>query len=394
MSRSPMSVAIPAILGVVVMVTAGCASSTSKSSPSAHGTGAAAAGSTSSGAPSGPASSRLESGGALSGSAESPAAQAFLGRYVTSDGRVIRHDQGGDIVSEGQAYAMLIAELAGAPEKARGVWSWTKSHLQRPDALLSWHARADGSIIDKQSAADADTLAAYALLRYDGPDAKSLHDDGRRLAAAVLAHETVKIGDGSLVVVAGPWATGATAVVDPSYWMPPVDHELASLTGDDRWSAIAASAVRLVGDVTDAGRRLPPDWAKLQGNRLVATGTPDGSVGVQYGLDAQRLPLWFATACSAQGKSLAADWWRNVLSQDDRPASIALSVTGTPLNTSTNPLSLLAGAAAATAANDSASAGKLRHRAEAQATSGPTYYGDAWMVLGAALFDGQLTSCP
>ena len=39
------------------------------------------------------------------------AADRFLAGYVTGDGRVIRRDQGGDIVSEGQAYGMLIAEV-------------------------------------------------------------------------------------------------------------------------------------------------------------------------------------------------------------------------------------------------------------------------------------------
>ena len=37
------------------------------------------------------------------------AGQFFLRRYVDGDGRVVRRDQGGDTVSEGQAYGMLIA---------------------------------------------------------------------------------------------------------------------------------------------------------------------------------------------------------------------------------------------------------------------------------------------
>ena len=377
MWRPRMSVAV---MGTVLMLTAACASSTPTSTSSSTPTSSAERGGSTGTRPS-------------STAAKNAAAQAFLSRYVTSDGRVIRHDQGGDIVSEGQAYAMLIAELAGVQSTVRTIWSWTKSHLQRPDALLSWHARADGSVIDKQSAADADTLAAYALLRYDGPDAQSLHDDGRRLAAAILAHETTKLGNGSLVVVAGPWATGSAATVDPSYWMPAVDDDLASLTGDDRWSAVGKSAVQLVSGVTEGGRQLPPDWAKVHGDQLVATGSPDGSVGVQYGLDAQRVPLWFATSCSSDAQKLAADWWHNVLSQSDRASPIALTLTGKPLNTATNPLSLLAGAAAAAAANDTGSSQQLRDRAEAQAKSAPTYYGDAWLVLGPALLDGQLAHC-
>ena len=103
---------------------------------------------------------------------------------------MIRHDQGGDIVSEGQAYGMLIAELAGDSATTQRIWSWTQQHLQRPDGLLSYHANGDGAVLDPQSASDADTLIAFALLRYSGADSDSLHAAGKQVAAAVLAHET------------------------------------------------------------------------------------------------------------------------------------------------------------------------------------------------------------
>src|SRR6266571_1756749 len=40
-------------------------------------------------------------------------AQAFLDGYIDPDGRVVRRDQGGDTVSEGQSYAMLTAVALG-----------------------------------------------------------------------------------------------------------------------------------------------------------------------------------------------------------------------------------------------------------------------------------------
>ncbi|HSC04008.1 MAG TPA: glycosyl hydrolase family 8, partial [Solirubrobacteraceae bacterium] len=86
------------------------------------------------------------------------AAARFLDRYVTGDGRVIRHDQGGDIVSEGQAYAMLIAEIAGRPALLRTIWSWTSTHLGRADGLFASHATGTGKVEDPHSATDADTL--------------------------------------------------------------------------------------------------------------------------------------------------------------------------------------------------------------------------------------------
>jgi endoglucanase len=48
----------------------------------------------------------------IRGMREAAALQAgrdFLDHYVEGDGRVVRRDEGGDVVSEGQAYGMLIA---------------------------------------------------------------------------------------------------------------------------------------------------------------------------------------------------------------------------------------------------------------------------------------------
>jgi endoglucanase len=138
--------------------------------------------------------------------------------------------------------------------------------------------------------------------------------------------------------------------------------------------------VTAVRDLTADGRRLPPDWAVLAGRRLVAAPAPDGSAGVQYGPDAARLPVWFATACDADTRALAGRWWQNALS----------SAAG---GAGDSPLGLMADAAAATAAGDREPARRLRSRAAALAAQSPTYYGDAWAALGAALLDGSIDPC-
>ena len=58
---------------------------------------------------------------------------------------------------------------------------------------------------------DADILIPYALLRYAGHDQATLHPAGRRIAEAVLAHESVTLPDGAPLPVAGPWATSTPA---------------------------------------------------------------------------------------------------------------------------------------------------------------------------------------
>ena len=320
------------------------------------------------------------------------AADRFLARYVTSDGRVIRHDQGGDIVSEGQAYAMLIAEVAQRPALVRTVWSWTSVHLGNSDGLFASHATGSGQIEDPHSATDADTLIAYALLRYTGPDQAALRREGLRVADAVLAQESVPLPDGAPLPVAGPWAR-ATDTVDPSYLMPSVFAALARLTGDERWTRAAGAAVTMIEALTDGGRRLPPDWARLSGGHLHPIPNPGGGAGVQYGFDAARLPIWFATACSAGARSLAAAWWRNVLATGDRSGAQALGLDGSAIDATPSPLPLMAGSAAATAAGDERAARSLSDRATALALEDPTYYGDAWVALSPALIEKSINPC-
>src|SRR5215469_15182241 len=61
------------------------------------------------------------------------AVRAFLSTYVQPDGRVTRPDQGGDTVSEGQAYGLLLAEAAGDNGAFGRIWRWTHDHLQLPN---------------------------------------------------------------------------------------------------------------------------------------------------------------------------------------------------------------------------------------------------------------------
>jgi endoglucanase len=335
-------------------------------------------------------------GSRASGGSSSPSSGAaaghFLDTYVTDDGRVLRRDQGNDIVSEGQAYAMLVAELDDRDDLVPTIWRWTKDHLGRDDGLLSFHASQDGTVVGADPAADADVLTAFALLTYDGADADSLHADGTSLARAVLAHEVLTDAEGEPVLAAGPWAV-STGIVNPSYLMPSVFEELARVTGDDTWSQLADSSVTLVGQVTDGGRLLPPDWARLEGSRLVPVADASGSAGAaQYGPDAQRVPLWFAHACTPGARDLAARWW-SVLQQDDRSSAQALGTDGAVRDQNPQPLALLASAAAAEAAGDTTGAQDLSRGAAEAAQGAPTYYGDAWLALAEGLAQWRRLAC-
>jgi endoglucanase len=312
-----------------------------------------------------------------------PAVGRFLAAYVRPDGRVWRPDQGGDTVSEGQAYGLLLAEAADRDDLFGQIWQWTQVHLQRPDGLFAWHADAAGHILDPEPASDADLLTAWALLRYQGPGAARLHRDGRQVASAILAHEVAAGPAGTLVLTAGPWAAGRPDTLDPSYWSLPALTGLARLTGNHQWLQIADGAVTLTAHLTGNGALLPPDWAEM---------TPDGAVypqTAQYGLDAQRTVVWFAASCVPQARTLAARWWRR-LRLPGRSRALALKLDGTILNPESNALPFIAAAAAADAAGAAGASRHLLSLADSQQRRAPGYYGGAWAAFGPTLLETRL----
>jgi endoglucanase len=316
------------------------------------------------------------------------AAAGFLDRYVEEDGQVVRHDQGGDTVSEGQSYALLLAQVSGDRETFRRVWRWTRSNLLRPDGLLASHA--DGErVLDRNPASDADLVTAWALLRASGPGSGELRRAGRRTAGAVLERE-VAAPPGPELLAAGTWATGPPASLNPSYWSLPAFAGLSEETGDPRWEELGALSVSALRSLTGKGRRLPPDWARADGGWVRASPSPNGDPPeVQYGPDAQRVVVWLATSCEPAARRLAAAWWPH-LTDGEESRALALRTDGQLLNGTQTPLSLVASAAAAGAAGRPRERDRKLDEAARLDAEHPTYYGAAWVALGRALLTTDL----
>jgi endoglucanase len=316
------------------------------------------------------------------------AAADFLDRYVEGDGRVVRHDQGGDTVSEGQSYALLLAQVAGDGETFRRVWDWTRSNLLRPDGLLASHADAE-RVLDRNPASDADLVTAWALLRASGPGSGELHRAGRRMAAAVLERE-IAAPPAPVLLAAGTWATGPPASLNPSYWAFPAFAALRERSGNTRWESLGAASPSALRALTEEGRVLPPDWAHADGAALSASPSPNGDPPeVQYGPDAQRVVVWLAASCEPAARRLAAAWWP-ILSGGATARALALRPDGRGVNGTPAPLALVASAAAAGAAGRPAERDRLLDEAARLDAAHPTYYGAAWVALGRALLTTDL----
>ncbi|HEV7423473.1 MAG TPA: glycosyl hydrolase family 8 [Mycobacterium sp.] len=338
------------------------------------------------------------------------AGNEFLDEYAESDGRVVRRDEGGDVVSEGQAYGMLIAVAVGDQTRFRSIWDWTKDHLRRPDGLLSWRW-ADDQVIDSNSAADADLDAARALMlagsRFNAPE---LTEDGKRLGAVVLQTESVTIGTrvapasddavpiGSGVVgagqvlVAGNWSTTPPYTVNAGYFSPRAEAQFAQVSADHRWMDLSRTQ-RVLGWQLVGTSSLPPDWANVDAaGTAVPTGPPGGGP-VQFGLDAARVPVRYAESCDPADRALAAAMRPILAAPGDVPA--LRNLDGSAASDWQHPVAVVASAATEKAAGDADAASERLDAATALQRRYPTYYGAAWVALGRIMLSTSLLgACP
>jgi endoglucanase len=310
------------------------------------------------------------------------AAYAFLDTYTTDGGRIQRTDQGGDTVGEGQAYGLLAAAAVGDEQRFDRIWSWTRSNMLQSNGLLAFHW-AGGHVVDPQPAADADLDTARALLvgacRFSRTDLRSA---AIRIGNAVLANETANAGS-IQVLLAGPWAKmGSHLVFNPSYVDPTTLSALAAVTGDSRFSAVASGGTRLVNELT---RPLPPDWAIVntatgQATPVSAAASTSGPGAFTY--DAPRALVRFALDQDPAGRSAVMRAWG--VFKDTQPQDIVTEhqLSGTPIGTSHDAVTIVAAAGAAKAAGDTSAVPKLLAAAQQMNAEHPTYYGAAWVALG------------
>jgi len=336
------------------------------------------------------------------------AAESFMSHYVRADGRVVRTDQGGDTVSEGQAYAMLLAVALDDSGRFQQVWGWTHENLQQPDGLLAFRW-ADGRVASDQPATDADLDAARALVlagtRFQNA---SYTREGAKIGEALLGDETSQV-NGLSVLAAGPWATGVAPTVNPSYFSPRAYADLASAHADPSWDSLAGSSRAITEGLTSDGSSLPPDWARVQSlaagqggqptahaapisNPSGAAASSSGSGDPASGLDALRVAIRSAESCVPADRQIAAKMWPLYRSH---PGLATYRLDGTPVGQETHAASYVAAAAAAKAAGDDDASNGLLDQAQEADSAHPTYYGSAWVALGRVMLTSSaLGSCP
>jgi len=243
----------------------------------------------------------------------------FKANFVSPDGRVI--DVGSAdtrTVSEGQAYGLFFALVAGDRPEFDKILEWTEANLAEGDLIAHlpawlWGQKKDGSwgVLDSNSASDADLWIAYSLLQAG----RDWHERryialGNLLAKRILQQETATLPGLGLSLLPGPvgFQLGPqTWRLNPSYVPLQLLQGLATaLPEQTQWKQMRAPALRLM--IETATRGFAPDWAEYHASDNTAeahdtdrgTGfAGDAATAAVGSYDAIRVYLWTGMLASA-----------------------------------------------------------------------------------------------
>jgi endoglucanase len=221
----------------------------------------------------------------------------YKDRFLTSEGRIVDNANGGISHSEGQGYAMLIAERLNDRPTFEAIWQWTQSNLLvRGDSLAAWRwSPQTPHVADRNNATDGDLLIAWALAeasdRWDVPE----YRETARLIVEDLATKVVTSSRFGPILL--PASTGFAGkdqpdapVVNLSYWLFPAFKHLRAVSDSINWDALTATGKTLIELSRFGPRRLPSDWISLG----AAQPAPAHSFPAVFGYDAVRIPFYFA----------------------------------------------------------------------------------------------------
>jgi endoglucanase len=197
--------------------------------------------------------------------------QDFQATFLGDGERVIdRSSERAVTVSEGQAYALFFALVAGDRARFERLLRWTEDNLAGGDLsrrlpAWQWGRRDDGGwgVLDANAAADADLWMVYAL-----GEAGRLWRDRRYLALSsllaerVLQEETAVLPGLGRTLLPGPQGFAATPGawrLNPCYLPPFLARWLVTRSADPRWADVLAANLRLLREA--APRGYAPDWA-------------------------------------------------------------------------------------------------------------------------------------
>lgn len=228
-----------------------------------------------------------------------PLWESFRTTYITQDARVL--DPGlphQPTVSEGQAYALFFALVAGDRRQFSTLLEWTRDNLARGDLHRfspGWHwgqsAAGRWELLDSNPASDADLWLSYALLEAGRLWQNEAYTQlGKRLADRLLRDASAvlpSLGRSLLPAPAGFQLGPDRWRLNPSYAPVPLLRRLAALTGQSEWREMVEPTLRLM--IESAPRGISPEWAIWDARQGWQADAPSEAMG---SYNAIRTYLW------------------------------------------------------------------------------------------------------
>jgi endoglucanase len=234
--------------------------------------------------------------------------EQFKHGFLSADGRVIDVGSSDErTVSEGQAYALFFALVAGDRATFDTVLRWTENNLASGDLTSHlpawlWGRDKDGTwhVLDPNAASDADLWIAYTLLQAGTLwHERSYTARGTVLARHIAEQETATVPGLGLTLLPGPQGFHPNSDewrLNPSYMPLQVLHGLAGqLPADARWQRLTESASTVLMGTAPQG--FAPDWARYRTGQGFL---PDSDTQAKGSYDAIRVYLWAGMLDPAQ----------------------------------------------------------------------------------------------
>lgn len=253
----------------------------------------------------------------------------FKHNYLSADGRIVDHENGGISHSEGQGYGMLLAVVNNDPATFEQMWHWTRNTLLRPSLwLFAWrYDPIEKRVTDENNASDGDTLIAWALLLAG----KKWHDQSYLSASeniqdALINCLIIEQDNRTLLL---PGLSGFTHddgyVINPSYFVFPAWETFWQQRHNDIWLKLSKSSLELLDKARFGKTQLPSDWIFVRNGGEVV---PANNWPARFSYDAIRIPLYLSlSATQQQAMDNFRHFWAN-FSRNATPAWVDVSGDG------------------------------------------------------------------
>jgi endo-1,4-beta-D-glucanase Y len=227
-----------------------------------------------------------------------PEWQAFKRLYVSDDGRVVDASTRESLtVSEGQAYALAFALVADDRVSFAKILAWTRDNLSGGDlgrTLPAWRWGRDEqgkwTILDRNSAADADLWIAYTLAQAGELWHEPAYTQLAQASASHILRDEVALAPGlGATLLPGPkgFVTQEAWRLSASYAPLQVLRALGRVGDPSLWTAVLDSSRRVI--MGSAPRGYASDWIVYRESQGFSVDTVSHGAG---SYNAIRVYLW------------------------------------------------------------------------------------------------------